>query len=283
MKEKFPLSLITEKIGGFINKLVINNGDIKEVKNKMMNIIFNDMDVLNKDSNIKYKFIIKLLDYEDIKQLINSVPYSSHFITDIKERLLPYLTLSSSLVPLSVPLSIPSFQQQPQITEPIPTPTPIQPTQLMTGGSEPDITKDLFYTKICRLFDIDIPDKDIIDIFMKYLSEMFAKESPEKAQIYQKIMGQTNLFIDQIFKNAEFQDAEFRKYMFYILLDDPKLQSIIESELLNNADTSTLNTDSIKTALTNNLNNVKGGRKKGGFNKTIKKRKRRKMTKKQRY
>jgi hypothetical protein len=267
IKEKIPPRLIADKIGSFIGKMAMNENNIMGVKRTMMNVIFEDINILTRDKKVKYKFIIKLLDFRDIQKIIGGIKKDINFTETLKKKL---LTQTEEATPIeeAIPIEAPPIEEETPIEEattPIPDEkttydaqtyeaqpqteeaTPIQtddeaPPRETTGGgssnSETDVdkTKDLFYSKICRVLDSDISDNDILNLFLKYIEDFFQTETPEKTQIFQKMAKQIGVFIDQLFYSNEFKDPEFRKYFLFSLLKDNDIKQIIQTEIEKESD-----------------------------------------------
>jgi hypothetical protein len=163
------------------------------------------------------------------------------------------------------------------------TSTPItasSTSQKKDDTEEDKKTKTLFYTKMCRLLDADVPDAEVMKLFIDYIADFFTKETPEREQIFKKMALQIQVFIDQLFESPEFLDPAFSRYLFSLLLDDNNVKEIIENPLKTNPDQKN-NATLIKIAFNNEYNKILGfpQRTLGGHKK--RKTKKRKTIKKQ--
>lgn len=248
MEKKIPPTLLASKIENFIDKLSMDKDNVNQVKLSMMNLIFSDLNIIVNDKRLKYRIMLKLMTYPDISQIVDGLDLKDRNVFD---HFKDYF---------------------------------IDPEKMIKGGdlqnqemTPKEKAEDLIFKKICRLFDSDISDSEMLDLFLKYISNFFKNESPEKQRIFRKVMQKIEVFIDQLFQSEEFKDPEFRKYLFYTLLDGETME-IIRSALFNTS--SANNTQIIEGMLKEELMKIeaiKGGSKKT-LKKTLKKKKKRRTT-----
>lgn len=283
IREKFPEEEIIKKIGTYIDKLSLNERNIEKMKENMMLSIFNTIDFSISNRNFQYKMLKYLLNLPEISTTVNSLEYSNsdHYIREIKSRLfhIKEEVKQESPAPYNG-----DFSSQPSVSET----TPYMKGSGTITQEEKEKTKELFYSKMTRLFDVDIPDDEIINMFVKYVSDILEKNTSESSEIYKKITNKMDDFNNNLFNSNEFKDVGFRKYIFIILLEN---NTDLLQEALQPKETTKIkhNTTKLVDFITNKIkyyndnSEVKGGKKmkKMKTTKKTKKMKRTKRTKKQ--
>jgi hypothetical protein len=222
LAKKFPPSLIIDRINAYIGKLAMDKDNVDEVKRSMMNLLFQDLNILMTKSQIKYKFLIELLNSQEIAGIVNSMDRNlfingSNLSGQLYQKLFPSST------------SIAQYGGETDVVEPC--------------------TNEVMYEKISRLMDVSLPDSKVMELFVKYIENFLKNDSPEKTLIIKKIMSQLNVFIDQIFQSPEFRQPQFQKYLFYALLTDGNTIGIVSQYMRENSTSNATNAQLIQEAL----------------------------------
>jgi hypothetical protein len=210
-------SIIVNKINKYIDKLAIDENNINEVKTRLMNLIFENINLSAIPKQFKYSFLLKSL--PSYRTIIDNIDFSNANIQ------LPWKQT------LSEKLKNELLKQK--------------------GGeaqTEDGKIKNVFYDKICRLLDIDIPDSVVSQLFLDYIKDFHKLIPPEQATlIYKNMAEKTNEFIDQIFSSL---DPEFARYLFIDLLtNDVDVINIIDKEFNQNNQSNQTNTKRILDVL----------------------------------
>lgn len=227
LREKFPENKIEEIIGNHIDKLFMNENNIEKVKDNIMLSIFNNVNVLISERNFQYALLKKLLQLSEIQSILNSIEYSDSdgFLSQLKIRLIKGYGTSTNVSSSGGGLNI--------------------------NEEEKTCIKNLFYTKLTRLSDIDIPDNKIIEIFIEYVSEILRQNTSKDGKIYQKIVNKMDGFTDTIFNSMK--DIELQKYIFIILLENNKdvLERALHQPVIVSDISTVSNSDKLIRALYN--------------------------------
>jgi hypothetical protein len=280
IREKFPEEEIIKKIGTYIDKLSLNERNIEKMKENMMLSIFNTIDFSTSNRNFQYKMLKHLLNLPEISTVVNSLEYSNSddYIHKIKSRLFDNIKeeeeeeedKQESVTPNKDSFNKGNFNKgdfssQPSVTETTPPLAPYMKGSGTITQEEKEKIKELFYTKMTRLVDVDIPDDEIINMFVKYVADILKKNTSESSEIYKKITNKMEDFTNNLFNSNEFKDVEFRKYIFIILLEN---NSDLLQEALRPKETTKIeqNTTKLIGFITNKINHyndtsgVKGGK-----------------------
>jgi hypothetical protein len=110
---------------------------------------------------------------------------------------------------------------------------PSQPQMGGKGTTEPPKTEEdkanaVVLTKMERLFQMDLPNDKILNMFYSYIENFFKGESPEKMKIFKSLTNKVDEFIGVLFTNSAFNGLEFHKYLFLALLQNKDIASKIK-------------------------------------------------------
>jgi hypothetical protein len=95
--------------------------------------------------------------------------------------------------------------------------------------TENDRKEKIVLTKMERLFQMDLPDDKILNMFYSYIENFFKGESPEKTKIFESLTNKVDEFIGVLFTNPTFKGLQFHKYLFLALLQNNDIASKINA------------------------------------------------------